>query len=271
MWDSCFTLGTGCIFERRICISHVIYLDWWGKLNLGIDWRYPGLFFLARFSDKSDRILIFNSLFLSVNICWLLSHKQNWSREVAYCKQESSNKQEESQGKRLRRTRNCGYGGSGKQGLLLLSLVHIPEMRIWSALLQPVTHPWLEGRASKLAVTLACIWWNSSSKEKSGCYFQKKEKGSRVEKNSRCLPRYSVLLQATDKEDKNHKEVKRRWFSVFLTYSSCLFSDLEACLQSLDLHQKISSDSDGIISWSYCNLIERKQLKTSYGFLSKWW
>lgn len=191
------TLGTGSIFKDGLGLLR--WLTWTvgkffkrSKLSLGIE-----LFLLARFLDKSDRFLIFISLFLLVTICWVLAHKSllsNWIIEVIYWKSGRSNNQKEKQETwKDWEVRPLGVGkqrlGVGKQRLLAgpfgvsqpLVVVHIPEREIWSASLGSGAHPLDREHKSILTISDGGV----PSKQNQHAITRRK-KASRADKNNKC-------------------------------------------------------------------------------------
>lgn len=229
------TSGTGSIFKDGLGLLR--WLTWTvgkffkrSKLSLGIE-----LFLLARLLDKSDRFLIFISLFLLVTICWVLAHKSllsNWIIEVIHWKSGRSNNQKEKQ--EAWKDREVRPLAVGKQRLLAgpfgvsqpLVVVHIPEREIWSASLGSSAHPLDREHKSILTISDGGV----PSKQNQHAITRRK-KESRADKNNKCPCHYSIWLQATDEEDGRRKEWRRSWklwFLIFLPYPVVFSSDPEA-------------------------------------------
>lgn len=162
----------------------------------------------------------------------------NWIREIKYWEWGSLNKQ--------RKGKESDLEGAGSKAikrlgtrdwldghfranypLVPLLQVHIPGRGTWWPSLGQVPSPWLEeGRASWQAVTPEHIWWKSSCKAKSECYYQKGKKGSRVDKNNKCPPHdYIASSDQWGRKKGDNKEIRRPWklwFLIFPPYPTCL-------------------------------------------------
>lgn len=182
-----------------------------GKLSLGMDWLYPVLFPLVSLLDKSDRILIFNSL---LHHFWLLTHPllANWISKVIFWKWGSSTTKKKDKGRGLegpevKTLRSWVVGNAGWSGSTsLLSLVHISDRGRKLASLGSGAHILARGgRASKLAWHLPASDGGVPPKQNQGAITRQRRKEARVDKNDKCLLLCSTMHQASCEEDERHK------------------------------------------------------------------
>lgn len=138
-WENWVTLGIGCVYEWGIGISQTTWDSGWDKLNLGIDWRYPRLFLLARLLGKSDQICIFNLVSINYRFvgCYHISHI--WlieSEKHCVGSEKAQTTKRKGKARGLEGSGIMATGGLESRdswvvnsgSISLLSHVHIPEM-----------------------------------------------------------------------------------------------------------------------------------------------